>query len=280
MNVAFLTSAEIPHLTADDRLAAALLEARGVRVEPLIWSDDAVDPTGFDMVIVRSTWDWYRAPKRFGSRLEAIASRTRLENARAWDWLDKRYLLARLPGVRIPTTHVIAAASEIEDKLAQCSSKTVVIKPATAAAGYRTARVDARDIAAARAAVDDILRDDVALLQPYFAEIESDGEWSLLFFGGRYSHAIKKRPRRGEFRVHEEHGGTIERTDPPDHVLEDATRALAASKQAPLYARVDGIVIPSLGGFCVTELELVEPELFLRMDPNAPERFAAAIMGA
>jgi glutathione synthase/RimK-type ligase-like ATP-grasp enzyme len=279
-NVAFLTSAEIPTLTADDRLAVPLLEAHGVRVEPAVWTDDAVDYGRYDLVVVRSTWDWYKSAAKFAARLRSIERVTRVENREAWSWLDKRYLLRLAErGARVPPMTVVRDAAELERGLASMGG-LAVIKPATAAAGHRTARFDPSDRDAARRALDTILADDVALLQPYFPEVATDGEWSLVFFGGAFSHALKKRPRTGEFRIHEEYGGTIERAVPPADVLDSATRALAASGETPLYARVDGIILPAAGGFCVTELELVEPELFLRMHDEAPARFADAIIRA
>jgi hypothetical protein len=94
--VAFLTSAEIPRLTADDLLAVPLLAERGVTVEPAVWTDERIDYARFDLVVIRSTWDWYKDHQRFAARLEAISRRARLVNREAWTWLDKRYLLERL----------------------------------------------------------------------------------------------------------------------------------------------------------------------------------------
>lgn len=277
--VGFLTSAELNQLNADDRLVLPLLAAHGVRVEPVVWSDEQADVSRFDLCVIRSTWDWYRDARRYFARLEAIDARVPLFNRGAWRWLDKRYL-ERLGerGARVPPMTVVRSAVELDVALASLPGPKAVLKPATAAAGHRTVRFDVRDCTAAAKALSDILEDDVALLQPYLAEVETDGEWSLLFFDGKYSHAIKKRPRAGEFRVHEEYGGKFEPTSPPPDVIAAAEKSLAASGEDTLYARVDGIVVPSLGGFCTTELELVEPELFFRMDSGAAQRFADAIV--
>ena len=277
--IGFLTSAELSTLTADDRLVIPLLAARGVAVEPVVWSDETADLERFDLVVIRSTWDWYRDAKRYGARLRAIAAGTTLLNHAAWDWLDKRYL-ARLgeQGARVPPTWVVRSVADLEKALRELGTERAVLKPATAAGGHGTVRFGLGDVSAAKSALDAILVEDVALLQPYLAEVETDGEHSLVFFDGQFSHAWKKRPREGDFRVHEEYGGRFERVVPSADVLADATRAIAASKEQPLYARVDGIVVPKMGGFCVTELELVEPELCLRMDEGAPERFANALL--
>ena len=276
-NVAFLTSAELASLTADDRLAIAPLESRGVRVAPAVWTDASVDWSAFDLVVVRSTWDWYVESGRFAKFLAALETRVRVENRGARRWLDKRYL-ARLAegGVRTVPTDVVATEAELERALAKYDG-TVVLKPATAAGARSTVRFDAGDAARGREGLAAIAPGDVALLQPFVREVEDVGEWSLIFFGGAFSHALAKRPARGDFRVQEEFGGTVEPRTPPADVRAEAERALALAGERFLYARVDGIVSARFGGFCVTELEVVEPELFLRVEPAAPERFASAI---
>ena len=277
--IGFLTSHELRDLTVDDRLVIPPLAAEGIAVEPVVWGDESAKLERFDLVVIRSTWDWYRAAKKYAERLRAIDARVSLLNRRAWDWLDKRYL-ARLAdeGVRVPPMHMVGSVADLEAVLREIRSSHVVLKPATAAGGHRTVRFEVGDLETAKATLEAILANDVALLQPYLAEVETDGEWSLVFFDGRFSHAWKKRPRPGDFRVHEEFGGRFERAAPSADIVAEATRALAVSKQDPLYARVDGILVSALGGFCVTELELVEPELCLRMDPEAPARFAKALL--
>jgi hypothetical protein len=139
-------------------------------------------------------------------------------------------------------------------------------------------RADAR----ANAAVHDArLRALVArhgvMVQPFVPGIASDGEWSLQFFGGPFSHAVIKSAERGtgEFRVQREYGGTHEAVTPPPGILRQAEYALRSAPGESLYARADGVVID--GNLVVTELELLDPSLFLDADPAAPERFAAAI---
>ena len=275
--IAFLTSAELASLTADDRLAIPLLEARGVRVVPAVWSDETVAWERFDLVVIRSPWDWHVDPARFAAKLRSIEQRARVENRGAAAWLDKRYL-SRLgeSGVRVVPTEVVASRAELAQKVAKYN-EPLVLKPATAAGGAHTVRFAPGEDA--RATLDAILaREDVGLLQPFVPEVERDGEWSLLFFGGAFSHALVKRPKRGEFRVQEEFGGSVEPIDAPREMIDAAGRALEVAGGGFLYARVDGIVVPRFGGFCVTELEVVEPEIFLRVHPAAPERFADAVM--
>jgi glutathione synthase/RimK-type ligase-like ATP-grasp enzyme len=270
--IAFLTSEELSSLTDDDRLAIPHLEARGVRVVPAVWTDERADLGAFDLVVIRSPWDWQREPRRFATRLASVP---RLENRGAERWLDKRYLrdlAAR--GARVVPTEVLASPEEV----VECKYPRAVLKPALGAGGHRTFRFDAADAPRVAELARDARVEGALILQPYVEEVETDGEWSIVFFDGEYSHALKKRAAPGEFRVHVEWGGTVEPATPPPAILADARRALEASGERFLYARVDGIVSERLGGFCLTELEVVEPELFLRLDPGAPERFADAVL--
>jgi len=114
------------------------------------------------------------------------------------------------------------------------------------------------------------------MVQPFIREVESDGEWSLQFFGGAFSHAVRKHAALGDFRVTREFGGTHECVTPPPNVIRQAERALRAAPSDSVYARVDGVLLG--GDLVVTELELLEPSLFLDAHPEAPARFARAIV--
>ena len=112
-------------------------------------------------------------------------------------------------------------------------------------------------------------------MQPFLPEIQSEGEWSLIYFDGEFSHAVVKRPAAGDYRVQETFGGQMTPTDPPAAVLEGAQAALAASGPPPTYARVDGVVVN--GRFLLMELELIEPYLFLPQSPDAASKLATAV---
>jgi hypothetical protein len=123
----------------------------------------------------------------------------------------------------------------------------------------------------------DDLPDIVYLVQPFQPEIQSEGEWSLIYFDGEFSHAVLKRPAAGDYRVQNDFGGTAELLEPPAAVLEGSAAALAAAKtrRPPVYARVDGIVAG--GRYLLMELELIEPYLFLPLAPGSSEHLATAI---
>jgi glutathione synthase/RimK-type ligase-like ATP-grasp enzyme len=117
---------------------------------------------------------------------------------------------------------------------------------------------------------------DAYLVQPYLSEIETDGEWSLMFFGGEYSHSVRKLPKAGDFRVQSGHGGRSEPMVPSQLILDAAHRAVNLGVPTSMYARVDGVVHD--GQFLVMELEVIEPELFFRADPQAAGRFADRLL--
>jgi glutathione synthase/RimK-type ligase-like ATP-grasp enzyme len=159
------------------------------------------------------------------------------------------------------------------------AGQQVVIKPAISGGAWNTLRGNAGDPALADA-VAQLPREHAYLVQPFVPEVVSDGEWSLLYFAGEFSHAVIKRPAKGDYRVQGEHGGSAEPAQPDAATLAAADRALAAVAALGhgdhAYVRVDGVV--SGGRFLVMELELIEPFLHLAAQPAAAERLARDVL--
>jgi hypothetical protein len=150
-----------------------------------------------------------------------------------------------------------------------------VIKPAVSASAHRTWRARLADAPRLQPRLDAALAEGDVLVQRFEPAIRERGEWSLVFFGGRFSHGVIKRPRSDDFRVQEEHGGTAQPAVAPPDLVRQGRRILDEIEGPWLYARVDGI--ESDGLFTLLELELVEPVLFLAQDPRAAARFAEAL---
>lgn len=271
--VAILTARHLPQLSPDD--GGVVFEAFrrvGLEAFPAIWQDGVPDA---DAAIVRTTWDYTGDPDGFVRTLAATSARMPLLNPLdtiRWN-LDKRYLAElAAAGADVPATLVVPRgdARTLEDVLAALATDEVVVKPVVGAGGRATWRGRGADAATWRAAVAE--RD--LLVQPFIPEVITDGEVSLLYFGGAYSHAVRKRPTGGEFRVQDDHGGVVEAYDPPAAIRAAAERTLATVTRPWSYARVDGIVLGER--FVLMEIELVEPELFLRFDAASPERYARA----
>jgi len=279
--IAFATYPKAPNLTADDALAIAPLKQFNIDVTPAIWNDPAVNWKQFDAVIVRSCWDYHRQPRQFRQWLDHLQARqvTLWNPAEVICWnMNKKYLQdLAAKGVAIPPTIWLETESSANlfSLLQESHFAQAVIKPmisATAYQTYRTAPATARDD---QPRLDEILRHSGVMLQKFVDEITTAGEWSLLFFAGKFSHAVLKRPRDGDFRVQADFGGTYHQLPPPPELIKQAEVILRLIDQPLLYARVDGVDIN--GQFTLIELELIEPQLFLQMADAAPRRFAEAI---
>lgn len=282
--IAFATCHQFSAGAADDAALIAELERRGHTVLQRVWNRDGFDDV--DLILLRSCWDYHQDVTGFRSWLERIAaSGTRVLNPATtalWN-LDKSYLeqLAQR-GVQIPTTAWIPRGSStaLADVLAQHGLDAAVVKPVVSMSGWetwRTGRVDAaRDEARFRQLVEQ--RD--VMVQTFASAVLEQGELSLVYFGGRFSHAIRKLPRHGEFRIHAEHGGNASPYQPPEAILAEAERIVRAtpSWESLLYARVD--LVPSTEGPLLMELELIDPELFFRFDPAAAARLVDALSAA
>jgi glutathione synthase/RimK-type ligase-like ATP-grasp enzyme len=281
--VAFVTSEAYSTLSADDRLAVDALGSIGVAVEPAVWTDPAARWGDFDLVVIRSPWDYHRRAEEFGRWLDKMV----IDGIPLWNpadlvrWnADKASYLREMEDVGIPVvpTEVVARGRPLElaSILERRGWDEVVVKPAVSASAWGTSRESRSTVAEADAKAAEMLRAGSLLVQPFVPEIATAGEWSLIFLGGRFSHAVLKRPAAGDFRVQNDHGGSAEAASPPPHLVAAAERALSAVRAPWLYARVDGV--ESTGRFLLMELEMIEPSLFLAHSPDAPQAFADAIV--
>lgn len=287
--IALVTYARLPELALDERPLIAALATLGVVAVPTVWDDPSVVWGRFDAAVIRSCWDYHLRPAEFFDWL-AMVDRA---GVAIWNppallrWNSRKTYLHDLAvaGVRtVPTIWLdghrpTSRAPSLERILTRAGWEDAVVKPIVSASAHETWRVSRAEARHNAAAHDRRLQALIAregvMVQPFVPEITAHGEWSLQFFRGAFSHAVIKRAAAGEFRVQREYGGTHERVDASAAVLREAERALGAAPGEPLYARVDGVVID--GALAVTELELLEPSLFLDADPAAPTRFASAI---
>jgi glutathione synthase/RimK-type ligase-like ATP-grasp enzyme len=281
MRLAFVTYRALPQLTDDDRLAVAELRHHGATVESAVWDSPLVDWGRYDALVLRSVWDYTARAEAF----EAWLAQVEQLGIPLWNppplvrWnMDKRYLvdLSERGVTTIPTVIVEqGSALSLEEVVVETGWDELVYKPSISASAFATARVPAASRRAHEAPFAQLVAERDMLVQPFLADVLAEGEWSLLFFGGQFSHAVKKRSRAGDFRVQREFGGTLA-AEAPRPALIQAAQAIVDLLPAPwLYARVDGC--ESDGAFVLMELELIEPDLFLALHPSAPRRFAASL---
>jgi hypothetical protein len=264
---------------SDDALAYAPLRSLGWQVEAVPWRRRGVGWGRFEAVVIRSTWDYQQAPDEFLAVLAEIRhSGARLENAFElvrWN-LRKTYLRdLECRGVAVVPTAWGCDLGPVDERaiLDRLGADEVVLKPIVGANADHTYRLRRGAAAWSKAAA--ALADRPYLAQPFVPSIVAEGEFSLFYFDGQYSHAVLKTPAPGDFRVQEEHGGIIRPAAAADTLVSAGGRVLAAVGQVPLYARVDLVRLAG-GEFALMELELIEPSLYLRMSPEAPDRFARA----
>jgi glutathione synthase/RimK-type ligase-like ATP-grasp enzyme len=281
----FVTCRRWPEISESDRLAQRALESRGAVVEGRPWNVPGTEFGGFDAVVLRSNWEYHLDPQGFRAWLDGVERAA----ARIWNppnlvrWnLGKRYLIA-LQGAGVPTIPtVLFDPAEPGDGLTALLERRgwrrAVIKPEVGASAHETRLVTAATAAETAADIASGAMHGPVLVQPFIEEIETRGEWSLIFIDSLFTHAVLKRPAAGDFRVQPRLGGTVEAGRPPDDALAAARTALAALPCPPLYARIDGVA--TRAGFRIMEVEVNEPGLFFTHGPQGAERLAAAILRA
>ncbi len=278
--IAIATCAAYADLKADDELLRQALEARGVVARPVVWDEEGIDWSKFDLCLVGSTWDYHEKHRPFLSWAQQVEAASTLRNPAsliAWN-SDKSYLreLAER-GLRIvPTVWVDRDdGADLKEVLAGEGWSEAVVKPVIdlGARNLHRVRIDERSPALDQA----LQRSPKAMVQPFFPSVEEQGELSLIYIAGALTHAVRKRPAPGDFRVQSIWGGSVERTEPESAEIELAEGALAQLDEPPLYARVDLVAGPD-GAPCLIELELIEPNLYLTEHPPAAQSLAEAAL--
>jgi hypothetical protein len=291
MRIALATCARLADLDDDERLLQVALNARGATAVPAVWDDPAVPWESFDLVVIRSTWDYFHRRDAFVAWTTRVGQRTRLVNPPeviAWN-THKGYLRdLEARGVAIVPT-LWCAQGEPADLDALMGARgwdVAVVKPAVSGGAHNTLRVaaaSADDRRAGRELLARIVASGDAMIQPYLAAVEGHGERSLLFAGDEYSHAIRKHALLAPGAIDPElQGEGVPAVAPTSEELAFARRVLAEAKRVTgasfTYVRVD--VAPGPSGPVLMELEVTEPSLFFGADPGAADRFSTAVLAA
>ncbi|MGZ4185762.1 MAG: ATP-grasp domain-containing protein [Solirubrobacteraceae bacterium] len=274
--VALVTCAQLPQLGEDEPLLLHALRERGVDAQPAVWDDPAIDWAGYDLVVVRSAWDYSLRRDDFVAWAWSVPRLLNPAEVIAWN-TDKRYLAA-VPRA-VSTTFV-----EPGDRWDPPAGEFVV-KPTVSAGSRDTARYSPGEEASARDHVSALqAAGRTAMVQPYLGAVDAHGETALLFFDGEYSHSIRKgqmlqpgQPPTGEV-IYLEEQISGRAPDREEHAAADEVLgSLPWPRESLLYARVD--LIPDADGTPrLVELELTEPSLFLSYSPGAPDRLAERVI--
>lgn len=280
-------SAYIDNVLLEDRLVQEALERQGLKTTRKSWDDPDFDWTSTKLALFRSTWDYFDRYGEFSQWFERTSKKTSFINSRQlvqWN-MDKHYLLdLQRGGIHIPRTVFVEKGTETS--LGDACAKAVneqgfrkgdfVLKPCVSGGARHTYRFGESEIAGLEAVFKELVSQQAMMVQEFQQWIVEQGEFSLMVFDGGYSHAVLKKAKPGDFRVQDDHGGSVHVHAPDREQIEFAESVVAAAPELPLYARVD-IFRDNEGLWALAELEIIEPELWFRLNPPAADVLARAI---
>ncbi len=281
-HIAFLSTDNLEDFFVYDELLIPHFETLGWQVSTVSWHCNTVDWNSFDYVIVRSTWDYQQHAEAFMKCLEDIEqSKAVLFNSLAlMQWNIEKYYLRDLAEKQVPIVetcwHEDYCDTHIDEAFLRFDCDTIVIKPVLSANADDTFKLHRNTWREQVTLLSDVFEQRKFMIQPFLDSVVEEGEYSLFYFSGRYSHAIKKVPQKGDFRVQEEHGGSLFSVNADTEQQTIAEKALNAMPQNALYARVD--LVRQCGQWAIMELELIEPSLYFNLDSESPKRFVEAML--
>lgn len=280
MRVALLSIEDLSDFVADDELLVKPLRGLGHEAEFVPWQA-AVKWQDYGGVVIRTTWDYQNHLTRFLRVLQEIETQTRLANPLEivkWNADKKIYLqdIEKRGGRIVPTIWGDSKidSRQVEAWFEQFQTDEMVIKPTIGANAQHAFRLQRGGVDAGK--LSEVFEKRSYMVQPFMRGIVEEGEFSLFYFNGEYSHAILKTPKPSDFRAQEEHGGIIQAAKPAPKLLATGAKIMQYISPTPLYARAD-FVRTDDGEFAVVELELIEPSMYLREAAHAPQMFAEAI---
>jgi glutathione synthase/RimK-type ligase-like ATP-grasp enzyme len=284
VRVALPTCARLPDWEVDDAPLHRALEARGASIERPVWDDAGVDWACFDACLIRTTWDYQEKRDAFLAWAQRVDALTRLYNPLGVvRWNTHKHYLRDLGARGLPVVPTVwldrGSRVDVGAIVAERAWPRAFIKPAIGATARETLRFagDAAGVAAARAHVARLVPDEDLLLQPYLPNVETAGEVSVLFIDGVFSHAVRKVPVPGDYRVQDDFGAHDEPFAATEELIALTRRFLDAVDADLLYARAD-YLFDDAGEPRLSELELVEPSLFFRHCPATAERLADGLL--
>lgn len=277
MKVALATCTKLPAPDADQGLLVAALEDAGASVRLLAWDDATDAPEAGELVVIRSTWNYFEDVDGFLAWVDRTSKTTRLLNPASIVRHNARktYLrdLSRRGIGVVPTEYAMKGdARSIPDVMRERGWDAIVIKPVVSAGSFSTQRFGATEAGAAQRFLDELTRERDAMIQPWMPSVDAYGERSLVWIDGAVTHAIRKSPR---FSGNAEEVSAAMPIAPEERAF--AEKVLEPIGTDLLYARVD-VVRDESGLPCLMELELIEPSLYLVQCPPALERLTRAIV--
>lgn len=280
--IAFATCKDAPQHASNDSFLSQYLQKNGIEVEYVIWNDSNVNWQAFDLVLIRSTWDYHQRIEEWTDWLQLLKEK----QVNVWNpvetilWNMHKIYLKELQekGVSIVPTVFIEQGERLNLKgiLEKQGWQKAVVKPCVSLGAFHTWQTKLATADQRQADFEDLVAQRDVMVQEFMPEIQTVGEWSLVFFGGEFSHAVLKSNPTGDFRIQEQHGGLNKKMNVPESFVSEASDVLKAIDLPQYYARID--VLERNGKLFLMELELIEPSLFFELSREGTEMFGEILV--
>ena len=268
----------VQQILTEDELLFAALKQKELRVHRIDWTNKEFDWSITKSVLFRAVWDYAQRYNEFLSFLNVVSRKTLLINPLEtilWS-LDKHYLRdLNNRGINIPQT--IFIEKNEQTTLCELHQKNnlpeAILKPVMSAGARHTYRLNENNLVDHEIIFQQLVVNEAMMLQPFLHSIMDRGEITLVVIGGKYTHAVLKKAKAGDFRVQDDFGGTVQTYLPTKEEISFAEHVVSVCTPIPTYARVD-IIFDNDGNLAVSELELIEPELWFRFEPTSAQVLA------
>ena len=269
----------IKNVLKEDSILLNEIANLGFSVKRISWSSKSFDWSNVKYVIFRTTWDYFEKLNDFRLWMKKTSKKTKFINPYSqilWN-LDKVYLNDfKNQGINIVPSFFVNQKCSLSEIINYTKWENVVVKPTISAAAWNTHLVLKQDLSLFEPTFRDLQKNHNLLVQEFQKNILSRGEFSLIVIGGKYTHAVIKRVKKGDYRVQDDYGGSVERYNAPNEMVGFAESIISKCDPIPFYARVD-IIIDNNNELALSELELIEPELWFRFCPESAHLLAKEV---
>lgn len=271
----------IRNVLTEDELLKSELENLGLKVSRKDWADPDFDWNTTMSAVFRTTWDYFDRFSEFKEWLSKVESLTQFFNPISqikWN-MDKWYLNdLRDKGVHVVETMYIKKGEKrsLREMVQASGWSDIILKPTIAGAARHTYKINSQNVADYQEIFKELVQNEDFMIQPFQYNITEKGEISFMVIDGKFTHAILKKAKPGDFRVQDDFGGTVHSYAPTENEIEFAEEVVGACNPLPAYARVD-VMWDNENRLAVSEVELVEPELWFRECKEAARLLAETI---
>ena len=272
------TNTYISNVLREDELVINALKEKNLSIVKKDWNDSIFDWETTRSILFRSTWDYFDKFELFKKWFNKTKNKCLMINStETIEWnLDKHYLLdLQEHQIPIPNSEFIKRGSSIDLSLLMQKKNwnEIVVKPTISGAAKNTYRLKKEEIIQFGPTWEKLIYKEDFIVQEFQNNVISEGEVAMIVIGGKFTHAVLKKAKEGDFRVQDDFGGSIAIYNPSEEMVKLAEKCTRILTPIPSYARVD-IIWDNLGKLAVSELELIEPELWFRLNPNAAQKLA------